>query len=252
MADRRLEGRAALVTGAQQGIGRALALGLAAAGASVAVNYPADPSDAKQVCRDIESAGGRSVAVKGDVRKSSDVARLIARAVENLGRLDILINNAGIFPRASVLELDEATFDDVLAVNLRGCYLCCRAALPTMQAQRDGRIVNIASVAAFRPTERGAHYAASKAGVIAFTKALALEVAPYGITANCLAPGTTDTAQPRLGLSEEELRALGPRIPLGRIASPEDMVEPVIFLVSDAGRYITGQTLHVNGGALMP
>ena len=247
----RLLGKVALITGAEQGIGRALAIGLAREGAAVGINYPGSPAQAEKVCALIGSDGGQAMALRADVRDGAQVAAMIEHLVSRFGRLDILINNAGIFPRALIAELDEATWDEVLGVNLKGCFLCCRTALPLMQAQRRGRIVNIASTAAFRPTARGAHYAASKAGIVAFTKALALEVAPFGITANCLAPGTTDTAQPRYGMTEEELQAQGARIPLGRIAQPEDMLEPILFLVSDAGAYVTGQTLHVNGGSLM-
>jgi NAD(P)-dependent dehydrogenase (short-subunit alcohol dehydrogenase family) len=251
MPNQRLLGRVALVTGAEQGIGRALAIGLAREGATVGVNYPGSPDQAQQVCASIRAEGGRAEALQADVRRAAEVQAMLKRLESSFGRVDILINNAGIFPRATVAELDEATWDDVLGVNLKGCFLCCQAVLPLMQARRSGRIVNIASTAAFRPTPRGAHYAASKAGIVAFTKALALEVAAFGITANCLAPGTTDTAQPRYGMTEDELQAQGPRIPLGRIAQPEDMVEPVLFLVSDAGAYVTGQTIHVNGGSLM-
>ncbi|MBI2323191.1 MAG: SDR family oxidoreductase, partial [Chloroflexi bacterium] len=149
---------------------------------------------------------------------------------------------------APVIELDDATWDDVLDVNLKGTFLCCRAVCRGMMARRYGRIINISSTAAFAPRERSAAYAASKAGVLGFTRALALEMAPYGVTVNAIAPGVTNTALPRLGLTEEQIAELGRLNPMGRIAEPEDMVGPVLFFASDYAAYVSGQVLPVTGG----
>jgi len=247
-----LAGKVAVVTGAGQGIGKALARGLAAAGAAVVV---ADvlPQNAAAVARQIEADGGRALGLGVDVSKSAAVTSMIDAALSELNRVDILINNAGVFPRGTVLELDEDTWNAVMDVNLRGTWLCSQAAARIMVEQGEGgRIVNFASVAAFRPALRGAHYAASKAGIVAFTRNMALEVAPYKITVNAIAPGLTDTAQPRYGMTEEEIAASSDDVPLGRIAQPEDMLPTILFLCGPGGAYITGQTHHVNGGVWMP
>jgi 3-oxoacyl-[acyl-carrier protein] reductase len=247
-----LGGKVAVVTGAGQGIGKALARGLAAAGAAVVV---ADvlPENAAATARQIEGAGGRALGLGVDVSKPARVQAMIDAAIAELHRVDILINNAGVFPRSTVLELDEETWSAVIDVNLKGTWLCSQAAARVMVEQGEGgRIINFASVAAFRPAINGAHYAASKAGIVAFTRNMALEVAPYRITVNAIAPGLTDTAQPRYGMTEDEIAAAGETVPLGRIAQPEDMLPTVLFLCGPGGAYITGQTHHVNGGGWMP
>ncbi len=247
-----LTGKVAVVTGAGQGIGKALARGLAAAGAAVVV---ADvlPQNAAAVARQIEAEGGRALGLGVDVSKTEAVTAMIDATLSELHRVDILINNAGVFPRGTVLELDDETWNAVMDVNLRGTWLCSQAAARVMVEQGEGgRIVNFASVAAFRPALNGAHYAASKAGIVAFTRNMALEVAPYKITVNAIAPGLTDTAQPRYGMTEEEIAATNDLVPLGRIAQPEDMLPTILFLCGPGGAYITGQTHHVNGGAWMP
>jgi 3-oxoacyl-[acyl-carrier protein] reductase len=169
-----------------------------------------------------------------------------------VGSVDILVNNAGIFPRAGVLELDEATWDAVHSVNLKGTFFCAQQAARRMVPRRSGRIINIASVSALQPDANGAHYCATKAGVVALTKSLALALAPHGILVNAIAPGLTDTAQPRYGMTEEEIAtAVREDIPLGRIAQPEDIARAALFLVSDLSGFVTGQTLFVDGGSLM-
>jgi 3-oxoacyl-[acyl-carrier protein] reductase len=246
-----LAGKVAVVTGAGQGIGKALARGLAEAGAAVVV---ADvlAENAAATARQIEAEGGRALGLGVDVSKPARVQAMIDAAVSELHRVDILINNAGVFPRGMVLELDEETWNAVIDVNLKGTWLCSQAAARVMVEQGEGgRIVNFASVAAFRPAVNGAHYAASKAGIVAFTRNMALEMAPHRITVNAIAPGLTDTAQPRYGMTEEEIAATGATVPLGRIAQPEDMLPTILFLCSPGGAYITGQTHHVNGGSWM-
>jgi len=248
----RLEGKVALVTGAQQGIGRAVALALAREGAAIAVNYLDDRAAASKIVDEARAHGARAVAVPGDVAQASDVAAMAGAVEHELGRLDILVNNAGIFPRVPFLDMAERDWDAVLDVNLKGGFLCAQAAARMMVAGgRGGAIVNLSS-GAVRGTPRGVHYSASKGGVVSMTRALALELAPHGIRVNAIAPGVTDTAQPRYGHSEEEIAAMAHSIPLGRIGTPDDIARVAVFLVSEEAGYMTGQTLYVNGGTYMP
>ena len=244
----RLDGSVALVTGGQQGIGRAAALALGREGADVVVNYLDDKSAASAIIAELEGAGRRAIAVAGDVSKGADVARLLAASAE-LGGVDILVNNAGIFPRVPFLELTEADWDAVLGVNLKGTFLCSQAAARQMiENGKAGSIINLSSLSAFRGSPRGSHYVASKSGVIGLTRGSALELAQYKIRVNAIAPGLTDTAQPRDGMSEEEIAQTAMVIPLGGITLPQDIADTVIFLASGDSRQITGQTISVNGG----
>jgi 3-oxoacyl-[acyl-carrier protein] reductase len=247
----RLAGKVALVTGAQQGIGEAIALAYGREGASVVVNYFDDDAAAEAIAAQIRAAGRQAVTVAGDVSRPADVQRMVA-AGNGLGGIDIVVNNAGIFPRVAFLDMTEVQWDEVLHVNLKGTFLCSQAAARQMVARgQGGVIINLASGAAFRSSPRGVHYVSSKAGIVGFTRAAALELASHRIRVNAIAPGTTDTAQPRYGMSEEELQAVGRQIPLGRLGNPEDVADLAVFLASEEARHITGQTIHVNGGSFL-
>jgi 3-oxoacyl-[acyl-carrier protein] reductase len=248
----RLLGKVALVTGAQHGIGRAIALALAADGADVGVNYLDDRAAADAVAGEIRTRGRRAVLVPGDVSRAEEAQQMVATVATGLGPLDVLVNNAGIFPRSPFLDLREDEWTRVLDVNLKGSFLCAQAAARAMvSGARPGAIVNLASVA-MRGTPLGVHYTASKAGVVGLTRAMALALAPHAIRVNAIAPGLTDTAQPRYGHTEAELRVLARDIPLeGRMARPEEIASVAVFLASEEARWITGQVIHVNGGAFM-
>jgi 3-oxoacyl-[acyl-carrier protein] reductase len=195
--------------------------------------------------------GARAIAVAGNVARAADVRSLL-EAGGTLGGIDVLVNNAGIFPRVEFLQMTEAQWDEVLGVNLKGTFLCTQAVASDLVARgRGGAVINLASAAAFRSSPRGVHYVSSKAGIVGLTRAAALELARYKVRVNAIAPGTTDTAQPRYGMSEEELQAAGRQIPLGRIADPEDIADLAVFLASEEARHITGQTIHVNGGSYL-
>ena len=244
----RLAGKVALVTGAQQGIGKAIALAYGREGASVVINYLDNQAAAEESAAQIRALGQRAVTIAGDVAQATDVRRLI-EAGAALGGLDIVVNNAGIFPRVEFLDMTEAQWDEVLTVNLKGTFLCTQAAAQQMvQRGQGGAVINLASGAAFRSSPRGVHYVSSKAGIVGLTRAAALELAPYRVRVNAIAPGITDTAQPRYGMSEAELQAAGRQVPLGRMGTPEDVADLAVFLASEESRHITGQTIHVNGG----
>jgi NAD(P)-dependent dehydrogenase (short-subunit alcohol dehydrogenase family) len=244
----RLTGQVALVTGAQEGIGKAIALAYGREGASVVINYLDDQAAADATAAQIRALGQRAVTVAGDVARAADVRRLV-EAGESLGGIDILVNNAGIFPRVEFLDMTESQWDEVLNVNLKGTFLCTQAvARRLVQRGRGGAVINLSSAAAFRATSRGTHYVASKAGIVGVTRATALELASHRVRVNAIAPGITDTAQPRYGMSEEELQAVGRQVPLGRMAAPADIADLAVFLACEESRHITGQTIHVNGG----
>lgn len=244
----RLAGKVALVTGAQQGIGRAIALAYGREGASVVINYLDDRQAAQAIATQIQQAGGTAALVAGSVARADDVRAMIETGA-TLGGIDVLVNNAGIFPRVEFLHMTEAQWDEVLDVNLKGTFRCTQAVARDLVARgRGGAIINLASGAAFRSSPRGVHYVSSKAGIVGLTRAAALELAPHRIRVNAIAPGLTDTAQPRYGMSEEELQAAGRQVPLGRMADPEDIAHVAVFLASEEAGHITGQTIHVNGG----
>lgn len=245
-----LVGKVALVTGGSRGIGRAIALKLAENGADVAINYAGNTAAAEEVKTAIEQMGRKALLVQGSVADTDGVQTIVNTVVKELGRLDILINNAGITRDGLLMRMKEADWDDVMHTNLKGVYNCSKAVLRTMMKQRSGRIVNMASVVGEMGNAGQTNYAAAKAGVIGFTKSLAKEVASRGITVNAIAPGFIATDMTSV-LTDDQKADMARTIPLGRAGQPEDVANAVLFLVSEGAAYITGQVLNVDGGMVM-
>ena len=243
----RFAGKAAVVTGGGRGIGRAVALRLAQDGADVAVAVSRDVAAAEAVAAEIEALGRKSLAMRTDVSSTEEAAQLIEAVGERFGRVDFLINNAGVTRDTLLMRMDEADWDAVLDVNLKGAFNCTKAVLRRMLRQRSGRIINVTSVLGITGNAGQANYCASKAGLIGFTKATAKEVGSRGITVNALAPGFIET-QMTSGLTEDVSKALLEKIPLGRLGQPEDIASAIAFLCSDEAAYITGQVIVVDGG----
>ncbi|MBM46014.1 MAG: beta-ketoacyl-ACP reductase [Acidimicrobiaceae bacterium] len=243
-----LQGRVALITGAQQGIGRAIAEAAGREGASVVVQYLDDRDAAEQVGDAVESFGSEARVVQGDVGLRSDCMKAF-QVGQELGGIDLLVNNAGIFPRSSFLDLDDDEWNQVQNINVVGGFRCLQImARELVQAGKPGTAVNLSSVAFFRNSARGTHYAASKGAIVGFTRSVSTELAPHAIRVNAIAPGIVDTAQPRDGMTEEEINAASDLVPLGAMATPDEIADVAMFLSSEASRHITGQTLQVNGG----
>lgn len=245
-----LVGKVALVTGGSRGIGRAVALKLAENGADVAINYAGNTAAAEEVKAAVEKLGRRAMLVQGSVADTDGVQAIVNQVVKKLGRLDILINNAGITRDGLLMRMKEADWDAVLETNLKGVFNCSKAVMRTMMKQKSGRIVNMASVVGEMGNAGQANYAAAKAGVIGFTKSLAKEVASRGITVNAVAPGFIATDMTKV-LTDDQKAEMTKTIPLGRAGQPEDVANAVLFLVSDEAAYITGQVLNVDGGMVM-
>lgn len=244
-------GRKALVTGAQQGIGRETAIALAREGADVAINWLDDAVAAEQVAQAVRDLGRTAILTQGSVAIAADARRMVEEARTGLGGLDIVINNAGIFPRSPFLELAEEEWDRVLAVNLKGTFLVAQAAARHMVADGvAGAIVNLSS-SSVRGHVLGVHYTASKSAMTGMTRSMALALAPHRIRVNAIAPGLTDTAQPRYQFDETEMAQQSKLVPLGAMAKPQDIADVIVFLASDQSRYMTGELVHANGGVYM-
>ena len=246
------EGKKVLVTGAQQGIGRAMAVTFAEAGADVAINWHDDEEKAQSVADSVRKAGRQAQLVKGDVSKVTDCHKIVADTVAAFGTIDILINNAGMFPRVKFLEMKETDFDFVMDINVKGTFFCSQAAAREMvKSGIRGAILNLASQSVRGQTPLATHYTTSKLGIVGITRATAHELAEHGIRVNAVAPGLTDTAQPRYGNTEDELAVMGSNVPLGRMTSPEEIAYTAVFLCSEKSAMTTGQVFHVNGGSYL-
>jgi 3-oxoacyl-[acyl-carrier protein] reductase len=246
----RCEGKVGIVTGGAAGIGRAIALALAREGAQVAV-WDTDLRGAESVAAQVGAAGVRGMALRVDVSRGQEVRSAVGTVLEGLGRIDILVNNAGICHTTPLEEIDEGEWDRVMAVNLKGVFLCAQAVSGVMKGQRSGVIVNMASVAGrVGGIAVGAHYAASKAGVICLTKSLAKALAPHGVRVNAIAPGPIESDMSRM-ITGGDWRGYLAGIPMGRIGVAEDVARVAVFLSSDDAGYINGQTIDVNGGQFM-
>jgi 3-oxoacyl-[acyl-carrier protein] reductase len=242
--------KVALITGASKGIGRAIAIEMAQEGADIIVNYNHSQEKADEVARAIEALGRRALVLKADVSRATDVEEMRRQVIQEFGGIDVLVNNAGTHYHLKSWEMDYNEWSRVIGVNLDGVFLCSKTFSPEMRARKRGRIINISSIIGFIGTDHEAHYAASKAAVVGLTKSLALELAPYKITVNAIAPGWIETDMTS-GATEDEKKKALEFIPIGRFGLPEDIAHGAVFLASEHASYITGQTLHINGGEAM-
>jgi NAD(P)-dependent dehydrogenase (short-subunit alcohol dehydrogenase family) len=246
-----LQGKIALVTGSERGIGKGIALKLAEHGADMVVNYVWSQPDAEEVCREIEGMGRKAFSFRADVSRSDEVRALFAKAVHRFGTLDILVNNAGIGVPNLVEDITEEEWNRVLGVNLTGVFLCCQEAARIMKPRKKGKIVNIASISGIKmATYSGVHYTVAKAGVIALTRHIGFELAPYGIHVNAVCPGAVLTPLMQKN-PPHVLEKMASNIPTGRITTIEDQADAVLFLASDFSNSIVGTTLVVDGGSLL-
>lgn len=239
--------KVAIVTGAGRGIGRTIAASLSKAGYKLVLNYRSNVAELESFVQEI---GATAVLVQGDISNFDDAEKLVQAAVENYGRLDLLVNNAGITKDVLLLRMSEEDFDSVNTTNLKGTFNCSKHAAKIMFKQRSGSIINISSVVGITGNIGQSNYAASKAGVIGFTKAVARELAPRGVRVNAVAPGFIATAMTEV-IPEEAKKAMLQNIPMGKFGEPEDVANVVLFLASDEAKYITGQVISVNGGMAM-
>src|SRR5690625_2673795 len=245
-----LQGKSALVTGSSRGIGRAIALELGRQGANVAVNYAGNEEKAAEVVAELEDIGVQAFKIKANVANEAEVKHMVKEVVSTFGNLHILVNNAGITRHNLLMRMKESEFDDVIATNLKGAFLCTKAVTRQMMKQRDGRIINIASIVGVSGNPGQANYVAAKAGLIGLTKSTAKELSSRNILVNAVAPGFITTDMTDI-LTEEQKTAILSQIPLEKLGEPADIANVVSFLASNAASYITGQTIHVDGGMVM-
>ncbi len=247
-----LENKVALITGGSRGIGAACAILLAKAGANIVISYKSNYRAANKVLKDIKILNRQAFAIKCDVENFKEVDKTVKKIIDEFGRIDILINNAGVWTSSSIEKMSEKTWDQTIDINLKGTMNFCKAVAPYMKKQKSGRIINISSTAGQRGEAFHSHYAASKGGIISFTKSIAVELIPFGIYVNCVAPGwvLTDLTIPYLK-NKKNLTDVLAKIPRNKIATPEEIAGPVLFLSSDLSNNIVGEVLNVNGGSVL-
>ncbi|MFD2911088.1 3-oxoacyl-[acyl-carrier-protein] reductase [Jeotgalibacillus terrae] len=246
----KLDGKTAIVTGASRGIGRSIAIELAKNGANVVVNYSGNEEKAKETAREVESAGTKALVFKADVSNADDVQAMLKETLSEFGSIDILVNNAGITKDNLLMRMKEDDWDQVMDINLKSVFLTTKAAARPMMKQRKGKIINVSSIVGVMGNAGQANYVASKAGVIGLTKTSAKELAARGINVNAVAPGFIETDMTG-ELPPDVQEAMKQMIPLDRFGKPEDIAKAVVFLASDDADYITGQTIHIDGGMVM-
>ena len=245
-----LQGKNVLVTGASRGIGKSIALELASKGANVAINYAGNEARAQAVVEEIEKMGVKSFKIQADVSQEADVKAMIKEVIKQFSTLDILVNNAGVTKDNLLMRMKEEEFDQVIDINLKGVFLCTKAVTRHMMKQRSGKIINVASIVGVSGNPGQANYVAAKAGVIGMTKSVAQELASRNILVNAVAPGFISTDMTD-ALTKEQQEAILSRIPLAKLGTPENVANVVRFLASDDANYITGQTIHIDGGMVM-
>ena len=248
-----LEGKVAIVTGGASGIGHATATALAECGAAVAINYHRNETGAELLREQINSNGGRAIAIQADVTRASEIAELVHRTNSELGPVDILVNNAGsLIERLKILDITEERWDQVMDLNLKSAFLCSKAVIPGMVERRSGSIINLSSIAGRNGGALGSmHYATAKGGLITFTKGLAKELAPFNIRVNAVSPGVIDTPYHEQFSTPEMMKNYVNAIPLGRVGKADEVAKVIAFLASDAASYIAGETIEINGGMYM-
>ncbi|MHB1049859.1 MAG: SDR family NAD(P)-dependent oxidoreductase [Bacteroidota bacterium] len=247
-----LNNKIAIITGGSRGIGAATALMLAQAGAHIVITYTKNEKAAKYISQKIRNIGKECIAIKADISKEKNAKMIVEKTLGKFGRIDILVNNAGIWTYGLIGEMSEKVWNETMAVNLNGMFFITNAVVPVMKKQMEGKIVNISSTAGQRGEAEHSHYAASKGGMISFTKAIATELGPFNINVNSVAPGWVDTDLNNEVFADKNYKEQErKKIPLQRIPTPEDIAGPVLFLVSDLSRHITGEILNVNGGSVL-